>query len=336
MDNRITIALCAVVAFGVTAALGKVLVPWLRRLKVGQTILEIGPKWHKAKEGIPTMGGLLFAVGVVLVVLVGVVPTAVRHWDAQAFKLLSGVVMALGFGLVGFWDDYIKVVKKRNEGLNIKQKTAAQVLIIGAYLAALWFAYGKAPHMWVPFAGDIVLPWWFFFPFGAAVLYAAVNAVNFTDGIDGLCTTVTATVATAFTAVALMLGFASTAATGAALLGACLGFYCWNRKPAKVIMGDVGALFLGGMVVALGFAIDCPWILLLFGLVYVIEGASDVIQIGYFKATHGKRIFKMAPIHHHFELSGWGELKIVRVFCAVNIVGIVLGFLILTRGGFFA
>jgi phospho-N-acetylmuramoyl-pentapeptide-transferase len=327
----------AAVAFMVTALLGFGIIPWLRKLKIGQTILDIGPKWHKSKEGIPTMGGLLFVAGTAAAFAIFILPKLIVDiGDPSSKKLIAGFVMALSFGFVGFLDDYIKVVKKRNQGLDIKQKTLLQIVIILGYLFTVWKFEGGAPHMWAPFFGDVAMPWWAFFPFGFGVLYAAVNAVNFTDGVDGLCSSVTATASAAFIALAYLVGQQSTAVMAAALLGACLGFLCWNHKPAKVIMGDVGALFLGGMVVALAYTLNAPLILLLFGIIYVIEGLSDVIQIGYFKVTHGKRVFKMAPIHHHFELSGWSEKKIVFIFCAVNVAGIALGYVLLKTGGYLA
>jgi phospho-N-acetylmuramoyl-pentapeptide-transferase len=336
VNEKMLIAAAAIVAFAVTALPGFAVIPWLRQLKIGQTILEIGPKWHKSKDGIPTMGGLLFIAGTVVAAVIFVMPSVLRSLDASSLTLLAGFIMALGFGLVGFLDDYIKVVKKRNRGLDIKQKTVLQLAIILGYLLAVWKFEGGAPEMWVPFFGMFTMPVWFFFPFGFGVLFCATNAVNFTDGIDGLCSSVTATAAAAFVVPAYLIGQGSTAISAAILLGACLGFYCWNRKPAKVFMGDVGALFLGGMVIALAYTIKAPIILLLFGVIYVIEGLSDVIQIGYFKATHGKRVFKMAPIHHHFEMSGWSEKKIVAVFCAVNIIGIAIGFVLLKTGGYLA
>ncbi|MDR1806251.1 MAG: phospho-N-acetylmuramoyl-pentapeptide-transferase [Clostridium sp.] len=336
-------ALIAVIAFSVTALLGFVLIPWLRKLKIGQTILDIGPSWHKSKEGIPTMGGIMFVAGSVIAIIIFVVLASAFQSGGflqnlsgilrKNAELFIGILMALLFGLVGFLDDYIKVVKKRNKGLGVRQKTVLQVLIISGYLVALWFIKNGAVQMWVPFAGMVTMPAWAFFPFGFGVLYAATNAVNFTDGIDGLCSSVTATAAAAFTVLAIAVSRMSFVASSA-LLGACLGFYCWNRKPAKVFMGDTGSMFLGGMVVALAYALNAPIILLFFGLIYVIEGLSDVLQIGYFKLTHGKRIFKMAPIHHHFEMSGWSEKKIVAVFCAVNLIGVAAGFLLLKYCGY--
>ncbi len=249
---------------------------------------------------------------------------------AAAFtKIVAGLGMAISFGMIGFADDYIKVVKKRNLGLTVKQKTIFQLLVCIAYLGSLELAGCSA--MFVPFVGMVDLNL-FYWVFGICVIYAAINAVNFTDGIDGLCSSVTVTTAAAFIAVAFMRNYMGAGVVAAALAGGCAGFLVWNWKPAKVFMGDVGSLFLGGMVVALAYAVDCPLILLPLGIIYVIEGMSDVIQIGYFKLTHGKRIFKMAPIHHHFEMSGWKEVKIVCVFTAINILGCVAGIALMYYG----
>ena len=200
---------------------------------------------------------------------------------------------------------------------------------MAGYLITLYI--NGLTYMKIPFVGAVELKW-FFWIFGIAVIYGTVNAVNFTDGIDGLCASVTAVTATAFVIAAFMSKFFGISILAAGLLGGCLGYLIWNHYPSKVMMGDTGALFLGGLVAGLAYAIDCPIILLLFGLLYVIEAMSDVLQIGYFKATHGKRIFKMAPIHHHFEMSGWKEKKIVAVFTLVNAVGCVLGLIIYYYG----
>ncbi|MCL2023253.1 MAG: phospho-N-acetylmuramoyl-pentapeptide-transferase [Oscillospiraceae bacterium] len=348
MDATLFAIISAVAAFAATGLMGFWLIPWLRKLNVGQTILDIGPKWHKGKESTPTMGGLMFIFGTVVAVLIGLLypnslllsflrilrEDSTASMESGDLMLIPGIFMALGFAAVGFLDDYIKVVKKRNEGLKRGEKTILQVLIISGFLLALWFINDKAPQMWIPFAGKITMPYWAFFPFGFGVLFCATNAVNFTDGIDGLCSSVTATVAAAFLALAYLAGESNTMITAAALLGGCIGFFAWNKKPAKIFMGDTGSMFLGGMVIALAYALDVPIILLFFGLVYVIEGLSDVIQIAYYKATKdengvGKRIFKMVPIHHHFEMIGWSEVKIVVVFTLVNILGIAAGFFIL-------
>ncbi len=327
---KITAALimAAIIAFGVTAVLGYVMIPWLHKLKFGQTILDIGPKWHKKKQGTPTMGGIMFIVGTVLAVVGTFATDKIMGGDliggenlvTEGFytRFWAGLIMALGFALVGFLDDYIKVVKKRNLGLTVVQKTVIQLLIIFGYLFSMRMA--GDPYMFIPFVGNVPMGW-FYWIFGLCVIYGAINAVNFTDGIDGLCSSVTVTAAVSFIVIAFMRKNMGAGLLSSALLGGCAGFLVWNRNPAKVFMGDTGSMFLGGMVVAISYCLECPLILLLTGIIYVIEAMSDVIQIGYFKLTHGKRIFKMAPIHHHFEMSGWKENKIVIVFSLVNILG---------------
>ncbi len=340
MNVYVALAVVAVVSFLISFGLGFVLIPWLKKLKFGQNILlEDGPVWHKSKQGTPTMGGIMFIISTVLSVAAVLITdkilggnlfageTAVP--DKMKVKLVSAIILALGFGIIGFADDYIKVVKKRNLGLTIMQKSIAQLVIMIGYLVTLYI--NGLTYMKIPFVGAVELKW-FFWIFGIAVIYGTVNAVNFTDGIDGLCASVTSVTAIAFVIAALMSKFFGISILAAGLLGGCLGYLIWNHYPSKVMMGDTGALFLGGLVAGLAYAIDCPIILLLFGLLYVIEAMSDVLQIGYFKATHGKRIFKMAPIHHHFEMSGWKEKKIVAVFTLVNAVGCVLGLIIYYYG----
>lgn len=329
MNGIFLMIIAAVVAFAGTAVLGKFMIPWLHKLKFGQTILDIGPSWHKNKQGTPTMGGITFIISICLACVFTLIMNAAADnflditGETQT-KLWAGLIMALLFGTIGFADDYIKVVKKRNLGLTIIQKTIVQVLVCAGYLLSLYLSMGKDPYMYIPFYGNVPLGFWFWI-LGICVLYGAINAVNFTDGVDGLCSSVTVTCAFGFIVIALLNKVFGMGILAAALIGGCAGFLVWNKHPAKVFMGDTGSMFLGGMVVALAYAIDCPWILLFLGLIYVIEALSDVIQIGYFKITHGKRIFKMAPIHHHFEMSGWGENKIVTVFSVVNLIGCAIG-----------
>ena len=192
---------------------------------------------------------------------------------------------------------------------------------------------GNKPYMFIPFAGNVQMGI-FFWIFGFVVIYAAINAVNFTDGIDGLCSSVTITFGLSMCIIAYMHKFFGVSLMASVLIGGCIGFLIWNHNPAKVFMGDTGSMFLGGMVVAIAYALNCPLILLLTGIIYVIEGASDVLQIGYFKITHGKRIFKMAPIHHHFEMSGWSEKKIVAVFSIVNAIGGAAAIALMYFGGY--
>lgn len=340
MNTVLAIALSVVISFLIAFLLGFVLIPWLRKLHFGQTILEIGPAWHKSKQGTPVMGGFMFIISTLAafgaVALTdcllggGLFTSGVLMKDSIKIKLIAGLLMALGFGLIGFADDYIKVVKKRNLGLTITQKSIAQILLMLAYLGALYMSGNT--YMYIPFVGNVDLHF-FFWIFGMAVIYCTVNAVNFTDGVDGLCASVTSVAALAFIIAACLKGLFGVSLLAGALMGGLLGYLIWNWNPSKIMMGDTGSMFLGGMVVALAYAIDCPLMILFFGIVYVMEFLSDIIQIAYFKATHGKRIFKMAPIHHHFEMCGWKEKKIVVVFVLINLLGAAVGLLLFWFGG---
>ena len=337
MNITLALIISFAVSLVVTAALGYVLIPVLHKLKFGQNILtDIGPAWHAKKQGTPTMGGIMFIIGIifttVLTILIcigtGYSPFSdmTELKNQQITRLVSGVLMAFCFALVGFADDYIKVVKKRNLGLTEIQKTIPQVLIIAAYLGGLILS--KSTSMFIPFYGKVALdsvPGIIFFViFGVCVIYGCINAVNFTDGIDGLCGGVTVPVGAAFAVIGIIMHTTSVGILGAALCGGCIGYYIWNHYPAKVMMGDTGSMFLGGIIVALAYAIECPLILLPIGIVYVIEALSDVIQIGSIKLRH-KKVFKMAPIHHHFEMCGWNEKKIVKVFTLVSTIGCIIG-----------
>ncbi len=345
MNTIAALVMGATAAILVTALLGFAIIPWLRKLHFGQTILDIGPKWHEKKQGTPTMGGLMFIAGTIAAVAVTVITDRLLGGDivgtsgtgaarAELYtKFYSGIIFALCVALIGFSDDYIKVVKKRNLGLTEIQKTILQSLVIIAYLLGLYMCMGGKPYMFIPFVGNVQMGI-FFWIFGFIVIYAAINAVNFTDGIDGLCSSVTVTFGLSMCIVAYMHRFFGVSLMASVLIGSCIGFLIWNHNPAKVFMGDTGSMFLGGMVVAIAYALNCPLILLLTGIIYVIEGASDVIQIVYFKITHGKRIFKMAPIHHHFEMSGWSEKKIVAVFSIVNAVGGAAAIALMYFGGY--
>ena len=337
MNITLALIISFAVSLVVTAILGYVLIPVLHKLKFGQNILtDIGPAWHAKKQGTPTMGGIMFIIGIifttVLTILIcigtGYSPFSdmAELKNQQITRLVSGILMAFCFALVGFADDYIKVVKKRNLGLTEIQKTIPQVLIIAAYLGGLILS--KSTSMFIPFYGKVALdsvPGIIFFViFGVCVIYGCINAVNFTDGIDVLCGCVTIPVGAAFAVIGIIMHTTSVGILGAALCGGCIGYYIWNHYPAKVMMGDTGSMFLGGIIVALAYAIECPLILLPIGIVYVIEALSDVIQIGSIKLRH-KKVFKMAPIHHHFEMCGWNEKKIVRVFTFVSTIGCIIG-----------
>ena len=330
-----TAVVCALVAFAVTVLLGFVVIPYLRKLKFGQTILEEGPNWHKDKQGTPTMGGVMMVAGVLLSMAVGFGFSYLTGGDyademLQPYSLtvlLAGIVMALCMCAIGFFDDYIKVVKKRNLGLTAKQKTFMQLLVSAAYLVTL--ALCGMHTTYIPFIGEISIVngvGLLFWPIALMFIYGFTNAVNLTDGLDGLASSVTLVVACAFMLASGRMGIGSINCLSAALAGACAGFVVWNSKPAKVFMGDTGSMFLGGMVVALSFGIGRPILLILMGCVYLIEALSVVIQVFWFKRT-GKRIFKMSPLHHHFEMSGFSEQKVVLLFSFIALIGCLVALL---------
>ncbi len=332
-----SVIIAAAVSFVVTAILGFVVIPYLRKLKFGQTILDIGPKWHKEKQGTPTMGGVMIVAGFLLGIAAAfgfsaISGTAFLKELKSEFNFVffaAGIIMALLMGLIGFMDDYIKVVKKRNLGLTAKQKTFLQLLVSAGYLLTLYFAGMKTTN--IPFVGDVNIVSGFglvFWPVALVFIYGFTNAVNLTDGIDGLASSVTLVVACAFMMASTLLSKVSFGVASAALAGACVGFICWNAKPAKVFMGDTGSMFLGGMVVALSFGISRPVLLILMGCMYLAEALSDIIQVAYYKKTK-KRIFKMAPLHHHFEMCGWSEQKIVFIFSAVTLIGCLISIMLI-------
>lgn len=320
-----------IASIAVSAGIGYFLIPYLKKLKVGAHILEIGPRWQKDKEGTPLMGGFMFVVSTVACSLIGYFliadyrKTHLIEAPENAFlKLLLGLGAAVCFMFIGFADDYIKVVKKRNQGFDAKAKSLCQIIVVVLYLLGLW-ALGDTTKVVIPFLGEVDLGF-FYYIIMAVAIYGFVNAVNLTDGVDGLCGSVTLVYAAAFTLIFVILGDWEYSAFSTALAGGCLGFLVWNLHPAKVFMGDTGSMFLGGCVVALGFASGLELLIPLVGIIYLIEAMSDVIQIGSYKLRH-KRVFKMAPIHHHFELSGWSEYKIVFVFSAITLVAGFLGIL---------
>ena len=329
--NFIALLVTVVSAFLITSVIGMWLIPFLRRLHFGQTILDIGPAWHKSKQGTPTMGGIMFIAGITIAILAGWLTLELSEQgvaDASAagsFYLWGGLLMALAFGLIGFLDDYISVVKKQNLGLKAGQKSLAQLLVAVVYLAAQQI-FAPTTSFWLPFIGDLDIGI-FYYPLMLFIIVGTVNAVNLTDGIDGLDASVTMVAAMGFMVIASIAGFSQMNLLAAALAGGCLGFLVWNFHPAKVFMGDTGSLFLGGMVVALAFGLRRPLLLVFIGIVYVVETLSDIIQIGSVKLT-GKRVFKMAPIHHHFEMSGWSEVNIVAIFSDVTAVGCLIAVLL--------
>ncbi|MBQ3548375.1 MAG: phospho-N-acetylmuramoyl-pentapeptide-transferase [Oscillospiraceae bacterium] len=319
-----SIILATVISFAVTAVVGNFLIPALQRLKAGQSIKEIGPTWHMTKQGTPTMGGLMFMVGIGLAIVI----MGWKGMMAGDFRHLYVFVFALIFGGIGCIDDMQKIRHKQNTGLTARQKFLLQLAAAVAFLCLMRYEGMLSPNLYIPFAHThLVMPWWLYLVFAAFVIVGTVNAVNITDGLDGLSSSVTLPVAAFFTAVGVAwAGYEQLGLFGGAMLGGLLGFLLYNHYPAKVFMGDTGSLFLGGAVAALAFAYDMPLILIPVGIVYICETLSDIIQVGYFKLTHGKRFFKMAPLHHHFEMCGWNERKVVAVFTLVSAVGCLVAY----------
>lgn len=314
------IILPTLISFAISVILGPVLIPFLRRLKVGQTVRDEGPQSHLKKSGTPTMGGLLILTAMTVTSLVYMK----RYPD-----ILPILFLTLGFGLIGFLDDYIKVVLKRSMGLRAWQKFGLQI-IVTAVFAFYLNQYTNVGMAWrIPFmSGKYVDFGVFNIPLIFIVVLGTVNGTNFTDGLDGLATSVTILVATFFTVCAIGLNAPITPIT-CAVVGALLGFLLFNGYPASVFMGDTGSLALGGFVAACAYMMQLQLFLVIVGFIYVAEVASVMLQVSYFKLTGGKRIFKMAPIHHHFELCGWKETKVVNVFSIVTAILCLIGFLAL-------
>jgi len=325
-----------IIAFAVTAALGPIFIPWLHKLKFGQEIRDEGPKWHQKKSGTPTMGGIMFIIGIgAAVTAVCIIGAVSGSFGAYHGKLILLYMIALGFGIVGFIDDHIKVVQKRNLGLTSLQKLLLQIAMTVIYVVVIYFIEGRLnTYILIPFTKiQLTLPIWIYIPFIMFVMVGVVNAVNLTDGIDGLASTVTLVEAVYFAVIgAVMAGFYHISIIGAALAGGMLGFLIFNHHPAKVFMGDTGSLFLGGIVAIVAIDTHMELFLVISGFVYFMETLSVIIQTSYFKYTRkkygeGRRVFKMTPIHHHFEMCGWNERKIVTVFSLTTLILCVIAFL---------
>lgn len=324
-----TILLSAVIAFAVTAAIGMPVIHWLRKMKFGQKILEIGPKWHMNKQNIPTMGGFMFilgiAAGVAVMALFFLGDMLEAGGLAAVWNYLAVPLIALAYGAIGMIDDWAKIRKKQNAGLSAKQKLLLQIVVAAVFLSLLRLTGSLSSWIWVPgTALRLDVPWMVYLAFAIVVVVGCDNAVNLTDGIDGLASSVTVPVAVFFALVGARTGNLPVMVFAGALAGALLGFLIFNFNPAKVFMGDTGSLFLGGAVAGLAFACDMPLILLPVGLIYIFETISVILQVAYFKTTGGKRLFKMAPVHHHFEMCGWSERKIVAVFTAITTLMCIL------------
>ena len=318
----------AIAAFCITAVSGIFLIPALHRLHFGQTIRESGPVWHNKKQGTPTMGGFCFILGVLLAVGLAYVglsrlePGLLEPQQLQASLLV--LFLAFGSGFIGFLDDFTKVVRHRNLGLLAWQKLVLQFLVTGCFMAGLSSLGLMTRIIMLPVVGAVDLGI-FYYPIAFFGIIFLVNAVNLTDGLDGLCSCVTFVSMLGYLLTASMLGFYHVAVLSTAMAAACAGFLVWNFYPAKVFMGDTGSMFLGGMVTALAFVMGRPELVIFFGIVYIWDAMTVVIQRVYFKLTHGKRIFRMTPIHHAFEMRGWKEPRINAFFSFLALVGVVLG-----------
>ncbi len=314
----------AAIAFVLAAMNGIFMIPMLHKLKFGQEIREEGPGWHKAKSGTPTMGGFIFIPAVIVAAVFGML---VFHADKREMLGTAMLLLAaVGFGVIGFIDDYIKVIMKRNLGLRAAQKFGLQFLVAVLFSVLMVSCGIVKPEIIIPFTGKMLkLGVFAYIPFIVVVMLATVNSVNLTDGIDGLAGTVTLVVGIFYCIMSEVHAALPVKLLAASLCGALLGFLIYNSHPARVFMGDTGSLFLGGAVAAAAIYMQNPVALLIVGFVYVAEALSVIIQVAYFKKT-GKRIFKMSPIHHHFEMCGWSEVKIVTVFSLVTAVLCAIGF----------
>lgn len=329
--NTTAILAVAAIGFAVSAVSGYFLIPYLHKLHFGQTILDIGPSWHKNKQGTPTMGGFMFIFAILIASVVGYFMLSQGKNDlwhgtqVEIARYWGTILLAVSFGIIGFVDDYIKVVKKRNLGLTAIQKLIMQFVAAGLYMLILYTAGDTSTVLIIPFLGQLDLGL-VYFPLCVVGIVYITNSVNLTDGLDGLCSSVTCVSALGFMMVSAAMGFGGINLLSTALAAACLGFLVWNFYPAKVFMGDTGSMFLGGMVTGLAFGVGMPLILAFLGIIYICESMSVVLQVISFKTT-GKRIFKMSPIHHHFEMCGLSEVKIDFAFSAVTAVGAVLAVL---------
>lgn len=315
-------------SFVATVALGILVIPILKRLKVGQIEREDGPQSHLSKQGTPTMGGVILA-GAITALIIFVFLSYARTEIELAKKLIPLALISLGFGLVGFVDDIKKLVFKNTKGLKPAYKMIGLLAIAVLYVVYLIKIIDLGTDTYIPiFKVSISLPIWLYMPFAIFVILGTTNAINLTDGVDGLCPTISAIIITCLTVIGIIYDVKEVVIFGTIVIGACLGFLLFNMHPAKVFMGDTGSLLLGGVIVALALYLKMPFILIIIALIPVLETVSVIMQVLYFKKT-GNRFFKMAPLHHHFELSGWGENKVVSIFSIITLILCIIGLLVI-------
>ena len=313
-----------ILSFAVSVVLALIIVPILRKLKIGQFERQEGPQSHLKKQGPPTMGGII--MGITLVLLGVFAYFDYMKDQAEVAKAIIPLIgVAIGFGFIGFIDDFKKLVLKNTKGLSPKAKMLGLLVVAVAYTIVLINVFDIGTDIYIPFVKEyITLPVWLYVIFAVLVMLATTNAINLTDGIDGLSTSVTTIIITCLTVISILLGVKEVTIVGVILIGACLGFLLFNLNPAKVMMGDTGSLMLGGAIAGIALYLKMPLLLLIIAIIPIIETLSVMIQVAYFKKT-GNRIFKMTPIHHHFELSGWKENKIVSVFSLITLIFCVIG-----------
>ena len=319
-----------ILTFALTAVFSRILIPKLKSLKVGQKILDIGPRWHKNKEGTPTMGGLAFIAANIIVFAIAL-PFLAKYETVNLWGTVICFLFALSNGLIGIIDDRAKIFKKQNQGLTAPQKYLLQLISAGLFLFFMTLVGAISTEIYIPFVNKAVDFGWFYYVFSLILITGFVNSVNLTDGLDGLASSVTFVVAGFFAVAAFACGISELSIFAGLVIGATLGFLVYNFYPAKIFMGDTGSLYLGGMVVAMAYLLGNPMILFLVGIIYLAESFSVILQVAYFKLTHGKRLFKMSPIHHHFEKCSWSEIKIVFVFSIVTLIFCVIAWFGLAR-----
>lgn len=314
-----------IITFIVSIILGIIIIPILKKLKVGQIERDDGPKSHFKKQGTPTMGGIIIIIAMVLVAIGICIYFTINSQITIAHKILPVLLLTLGFGMIGFIDDFKKLVLKNTKGLKPSYKMLGLLIISVAYVIYLIYVLKIGTQTYIPIWKQYIdLPIYLYIPFAILVILGTTNAVNLTDGIDGLASSVSAIILTCLTVIGIMFGQPEISVFGSIVIGAVLGFLMFNLHPAKVFMGDTGSLLLGGVISAIALYLKMPLLLLLIAIIPVIETISVIIQVAYFKKT-GKRVFKMTPIHHHFELSGWTENKVVVIFSVITLIVCVIG-----------
>lgn len=317
MPEFITVA---VAVFAATVLIAHFLIPQLKAHKIGQKIYDLGPRWHSKKEGTPTMGGICFIISILVVMVVVYVISALRGESAQLLPLAFTLALAVANGMIGFFDDYTKLIKKQNEGFTRKQKLVLQILVAGVYVFVMATTGNLNTVLNLPYTSVSIDLGWVYYVFAIILITGMVNSTNLTDGIDGLASSIALIVGAFFALVAFKSSDRSLELVSAALIGSTAGFLIYNFHPARVFMGDTGSLFIGGLISGVAFMINQPIVVVIASTVFIFEMLSSFLQIIYFKLTNGKRLFKMAPVHHHFEKNGWSEVKIVTVFSLATVV----------------